>query len=58
MAKKITHEADEDQTQPEAETQSVREWTYGESARFQLTGEYPEWYKPQEPVDVQPTDKT
>jgi hypothetical protein len=23
-----------------------REWSYTETARFQLTGEYPSWYKP------------
>lgn len=24
--------------------ETVREWTYSEVARFQLTGEYPDWY--------------
>lgn len=23
-----------------------REWSYSDLARFQLTGEYPEWYEP------------
>lgn len=29
-----------------APIEPVREWSYSNLARFQLTGEYPEWYTP------------
>jgi hypothetical protein len=42
LAREIIAEAETPEVEPTAEP--TREWSYPEVARFQLTGEYPDWY--------------